>query len=181
MRFPSSLLSVTTLILLSAIITPYAAIPVSSATTNTTTTLTIQKRNPPFSLNNLYLQSTSHLTVLIPEAPAASLLADFYSEIHARCISSWMHTLPPPQADLILRWGAFQLRFAARDGSSEGMSWEFIRDWSAVMFRLSTRGYTGLYDQAWWNAAGTLGLYIGLRVVDGVVDRVAGGVTIGGG
>ena len=92
-----------------------------------------------------------------------------------------MPTLPPPQADLILEWGAFQLRFVARDGSSEGISWEFVRDWSALMFRLSTRGYTGLYDQGWWNAAGTLGLYIGLRIVDGVVDRAVDGVRIGGG
>ncbi|KAM0799834.1 hypothetical protein BDR22DRAFT_822204 [Usnea florida] len=178
MRIPSPLHGLTTLILLSTIITPFAAIPVSS---NTLETPTLQKRNPPFSLHNLYLQRTSQVTMLIPAAPAASLLADFYSEIHARCITYWMPTLAPPQADLILEWGAFQLRFVARDGSSEGISWEFVRDWSALMFRLSTRGYTGLYDQGWWNAAGTLGLYIGLRIVDGVVDRAVDGRVKGSG
>lgn len=49
------------------------------------------------------------------------------------------------------------------------------------MYQLSMRGYTGLYDQGWWNVAGTLGLYIGLRVVDGVVDRVVDDVAIRGG
>ena len=45
------------------------------------------------------------------------------------------------------------------------------------MFRLTSRGYTGVYDQGWLDTAGTLGLYIGLRIVDGAVGGALGGAV----
>ena len=66
----------------------------------------------------------------------------------------------------MLQWGGFQLSFVAVDGATEGISWEFIRDFSATMLTVTRRGYTGIYDQGWWNVAGTLGVYVGLRVVE---------------
>ena len=161
--------------LLSSLLTPSTTKSVSNPTnihaltttvTNSSTSLFLQKRDPPFSIHNLYLQRTAHLTMLFPTLTAARALADFYAEIHVRCITSWMQNLPPPQADLILRLGGFQLSFVACDGSSEGISWEFIRDFTAVMLRFTKMGYTGVYDQGWWNAARTLGVYVGLRVVE---------------
>ena len=62
----------------------------------------------------------------------------------------------------------------ANDGASEGISWEFIRDFSAIMLRVTRRGYTGVYDQGWWNVARSLGVYVGLRVVE------LGGARVGG-
>ncbi|KAL9067169.1 MAG: hypothetical protein Q9161_007065 [Pseudevernia consocians] len=149
------------LILLSGLLTPP-----STATATTPQTPSLQKRRPPFSVQNLYLEQTAHLTMLLPTTLTASLLSDFYAEIHVRCITYWMPNLPPPQADLVVQWGGFQLSFVAHDGATEGISWEFIRDFSAIMLRVTRRGYTGVYDQGWWNLARTLGVYVGLRVVD---------------
>lgn len=168
MRILCPLHGLTALVLLSSLLTPSAAIPTSTtqaltAITNSTSP-SLQKRRPPFSIQNLYLERTAHLSMLLPTTTAARLLADFYAEVHTRCITYWMQNLPPPQADLIIVWGGFQLSFVASDGASEGISWEFIRDFSAIMLRVTTRGYTGVYDQGWWNVAGTLGVYVGLRV-----------------
>ena len=38
-------------------------------------------------------------------------------------------------------------------------------EFSENMFRVSRRGYTGVFDQCWYNVAGTLGVYVGLRVM----------------
>lgn len=162
---------VTTLILLSPLLTPASTAIAQPTTRVLTLTATIdtnpalQKRRPPFSLQNLYLERTAHLTMLLPANTAASLLSDFYAEISARCITYWMPNLPPPQADLVVRFGGFELTFVMSEGSSEGLSWEFIRDWAALMHRVTGRGYTGVYDQGWWDVAGHLGVYVGLRVV----------------
>lgn len=167
MRILCPLHGLATLILLSCLLTPSNTIPVSStyALTSTTQNPALQKRLPPFSIHNLYLERTDHLSMLLPTTTAASLLADFYAEIYVRCITQCIPNLPPPQADLMIQYGAFQLSFVANDGSSEGIPWEFIRDFSATMLRVTRRGYTGVYDQGWWNVAGTLGVYVGLRVL----------------
>lgn len=166
----------TTLIpLVSTLLTPTStAIPPYALITTTTTPIPpLQKRRPPFSIQSLYLEKTVHLTMLVPTTRAASLLSDFYAEIHARCITYWMHNLPAPQADLIIRWGDFQLSFVASEGSTDGISWEFIRDFSATMLSVTKRGYTGIYDQGWWNVARSLGVYVGLRVVEAGADAMS--------
>lgn len=166
MRILCPLHGLTTLILLlPSLLTPSTATPISTTSALTTTSPALQKRRPPFSLHGLYLERTAHLTMLIPTAAAAALLSDFYADIHVRCITSWMPNLPPPQADLVVRWGPFQLSFVVGDGATEGISWEFVRDFAALMHRVSTRGYAGVYDQGWWDVAGSLGIYVGLRVV----------------
>ncbi len=55
------------------------------------------------------------------------------------------------------------------EGSSAGagVTWEFVRDFSALMYRVSKRGYTGVYDQAWLDRGGELGVVVGLKVVEG--------------
>ncbi len=35
------------------------------------------------------------------------------------------------------------------------------------MYRVSERGYTGVYDQAWLDKGGELGVVVGLKVVEG--------------
>lgn len=55
----------------------------------------------------------------------------------------------------------------ANDGATRGISWEFIRDWAELMWRVTSRGgYTGVYDQGWWDVARELGVFVGLRVVE---------------
>lgn len=102
--------------------------------------------------------------MILPVTNTASLLADLYTEVYIRCITSWIPNNLPPQAGLMIQYGAFQLTFVANEGATEGISWQFIRDFSAIMLRVTRRGYTGVYDQGWWNVAGTLGVYVGLRV-----------------
>ena len=46
------------------------------------------------------------------------------------------------------------------------------------MFEFTRRGYTGVYDQGWWNVARTLGVYVGFRVVE--LAGVGGGGEVVG-
>ena len=77
-----------------------------------------------------------------------------------------MPNLPAPHANLVVRYGSFELLFITSEGAGEAISWEFVRDWAALMHRVTEQGYTGIYDQGWWDVAGRLGIYVGLRVAD---------------
>lgn len=46
--------------------------------------------------------------------------------------------------------------------------WEFVGDFAIMMRGMSARGFTGCYDQGYWNEMGTFGIYVGLRVLGAV-------------
>ena len=43
--------------------------------------------------------------------------------------------------------------------------WTFVRDFALVMRILSGRGYTGCYDQGYWDERGEFGVFVGLRLL----------------
>ena len=38
--------------------------------------------------------------------------------------------------------------------------------WAGGMWRLTGRGSTGFYDLGWWDVAGKVDIYVGLRVAE---------------
>ena len=45
------------------------------------------------------------------------------------------------------------------------MPWEFVRAFAVMMRDMALRGFTGCYDQGYWNEARDFGVYVGLRVL----------------
>ena len=71
-----------------------------------------------------------------------------------------------------MQYSTFEISFVASSGDSdEGIEqqamvvpWEFVRDFATLMRVITQRGYTGCYDQGYWNEMGTFGIFVGLRV-----------------
>lgn len=59
----------------------------------------------------------------------------------------------------------FELSFVSNENAPQGIPWEFVRDFVLVMRQTTSMGNTGCYDQGYWNAAGTFGVYVGLRIL----------------
>lgn len=206
MRIPFRHEGLTALILLlSGFLTPVTAALLSSSsiatpiTTNTTTPKpadqTLLKRNPPISLQNLYLAHAANFTTTtVLPLTAAAFLSTLYAEIHAQCVITSYYPLPnnnnnnnnhlpptPPHPTLVFRRGAVELSFVVIKGAGaageaeaeaegqgqEGVGWEFVRDLSVLVWRLRGRGYTGFYVFGWCDGKGTVGVYVGLRVGKG--------------
>lgn len=192
MRIPFRHEGLTALILLSSFLTPITAALLSSIATptNTTTktaTQTLLKRNPPISLQNLYLANAANSTTVPPTSDTAAFLSTLYAEIHAQCIITYYPPLPnnnnhlpapppPPHPTLVFRRGSVELSFVVvkgamageGEGQQEGVGWEFVRDLSVLVWRLKGRGYTGFYVFGWCDGKGKVGVYVGLRVMKGV-------------
>lgn len=47
---------------------------------------------------------------------------------------------------------------------ARAVPWEFVRDFAMVMRVMSARGFTGCYDQGYWDEGGEFGIYVGLRI-----------------
>lgn len=188
------------ILLLSSFLTPITAALLSSIatpiTTNTTTTKpanqSLLKRNPPISLQNLYLAHAANFTTTtVSHTPdtAATFLSTLYAEIHAQCIITSYYPLPnnnsnllppssPPHPTLVFRRAGVELSVVVIKGAStaeeekegrekgqqEGVGWEFVRDLSVLMWRLRGRGYEGFYVFGWCDGRGKVGVYVGLRV-----------------
>ena len=72
-----------------------------------------------------------------------------------------------------MQYSAFEISFIASSGDGDEsverqqamiIPWEFVRDFATVMGLTAQRGYTGCYDQGYWNEMGTFGIYVGLRI-----------------
>lgn len=74
------------------------------------------------------------------------------------------HALSPECAEMEV-WGA--LRLCGVDRLRDGRVGFHGNHADQREIQVSTGGFTGCYDQGFWNAAGTFGIFVGLRFVSG--------------
>jgi len=120
----------------------------------------------PLRINDFTLKASQQLTLLLPAQAAAAQLEYFYAAISRKARTQWIHTLPKPLVYFSIKWSGLELLFVANEQTNpEGIPWEFVRDFAELMVEVTRKGFTGCYDQGFWNVAGTVGVYVGLRYV----------------
>jgi len=120
----------------------------------------------PLRINDFTLKASQQLTLLLPAQAAAAQLEYFYAAISRKARTQWIHTLPKPLVYFPIKWSGLELLFVANEQTNpEGIPWEFVRDFAELMVEVTRKGFTGCYDQGFWNVAGTVGVYVGLRYV----------------
>lgn len=58
-----------------------------------------------------------------------------------------------------------EISFVTSEVEMQAVPWDFVRDFAAMMRVMALRGFTGCYDQGYWNEVGDFGVYVGLRVL----------------
>ncbi len=83
----------------------------------------------------------------------------------------------------MIHMGPLQLSFVA-DTLGKEIPWNVIGELAYEMMRWSERGFAATWDRGYWNAAGTLGVFVMLRVKPDVWEVPEGGnvveVPVGG-
>lgn len=60
------------------------------------------------------------------------------------------------------------LYFVLSEGAKEGIPWQFVSDFAELMAEVAELGRgLGEWDQGFWDRAGELGVFVGLRFAGG--------------
>ena len=114
---------------------------------------------------NLILRRAQNVAIIVPIPITALQLAAFYSKIYDQCVMDWIVNFPENMESFIIRSAGLELSFVVNENSIHGVPWAFVRDFATTMRALTASGFTGCYDLGYWNAAGTFGVYVGLRII----------------
>jgi len=170
---PSLLLS---LLLLSTLLHPTVPIPLTPSP--------LQPRVPTALLANtgLHLTYSATLAPISPHTPSCAALALFYHRVLELVVHEWLPQQRPLD-HLMIHMGPLQWSFVA-DTLGKEIPWNVIGELAYEMMRWSERGFAATWDRGYWNAAGTLGVFVMLRVKPGWWEVPEGGnvveVPVGG-
>ena len=133
---------------------------------------TLIRRANHVTLSGMTLRGSQSLTLILPIQIAASHFESLYANLYHTAISE-LYANYLGSSSFTLRYNTFEISFVA--SSSSGVSveqqqammipWDFVRDFAVMMRVMSLRGYTGCYDQGYWNEVGNFGIYVGLRIL----------------
>lgn len=125
----------------------------------------LTKRTNSLTLSGLTLRAIHPLATLLPLQLAASSLEALYATLHltAAAALSANHLAAATPSFTLTYGGVLEISFVAAGGRA--VPWTFVRDFALVMRILSGRGYTGCYDQGYWDERGEFGVFVGLRLL----------------
>ena len=132
----------------------------------------LNKRTNPVTISGMTLRGSRALALILPIQIAASQFESLYAHLYQQAISG-LYQNYLGSSSFTLQYSTFEISFVASSGDSDEsveqqqamvIPWEFVRDFATVMGVITQRGYTGCYDQGYWNEMGTFGIYVGLRV-----------------
>ena len=133
----------------------------------------LNKRTNPVTISGMTLRGSRALALILPIQIAASQFESLYAHLYQKAISE-LYENYLGSSSFTLQYSTFEISFVASSGDNNDESveqqqamvipWEFVRDFATVMGVITQRGYTGCYDQGYWNEMGTFGIYVGLRV-----------------
>ncbi|KAL6718181.1 hypothetical protein ACLMJK_004269 [Lecanora helva] len=145
--------------------TPFVSTFPTNFTSGKTTTLQ-QRDFSDIVINGLTAKAIVPITILFPPEVAAAKLELFYETLAYKAQYEWMPHLQRPLVHAAMRWAGLEINFVANKSPiPQGIPWEFIIEFAQHMAGVTRGGYYGCYDQGFWNAAGTFGVYVGLRYV----------------
>lgn len=138
------------------------------------------KRTTPHhlvTLNGLTLRASRPLALLLPVQPAASAFEAFYATLYRAAVAELAGGTSGAAGggggvgarSFTLRHSVFEISFVTSDVGVQLVPWAFVRDFAVMMRLMSLRGYTGFYDQGYWDEVGGLGVFVGLRVLGELV------------
>lgn len=146
--------------------------PLAALAANTLTpTPPLTKRTNHVTLSGMTLRGSQPLGLILPIQIAASQFEGFYTGLYHAALAMLAQN-HPNVGSFTLRHEAFEINFVTSDegqgqwqGQGQGVPWDFVRDFAVLMRIMSLRGYTGCYDQGYWNEVGDFGIYVGLRIL----------------
>lgn len=141
------------------------------------------KRTTPHhlvTLNGLTLRASRPLALLLPVQLAASAFEAFYATLYRAAVAELAGGTSGAAGgggggggvgarSFTLRHSVFEISFVTSDVEVQLVPWAFVRDFAVMMRLMSLRGYTGFYDQGYWDEVGGLGVFVGLRVLGELV------------
>ena len=129
--------------------------------------LTLIKRTNHVTLSGMTLRGSQSLATILPLQLAAAQFETLYSGLYHTAVSELSHgNYLGGARSFTLQYEALQISFVASDNVAQrNIPWEFVRDFATMMRIMSLRGYTGCYDQGYWNEVGDFGIYVGLRIL----------------
>lgn len=123
----------------------------------------LSKRTNHVTLSGMTLRGSQPFAFILPVQLAVSQFESFYKGLYFQAISQ-LHRNSPGSPSFSLRYSIFEISFVADNVEQVGIPWEFVRDFAVMMRIMALRGYTGCYDQGYWNEVGNFGIYVGLRI-----------------
>lgn len=162
------------LIILLCAISLSVAHPVPSPVANKPNApLPLHKRTNAVTISGMTLRGSTPLALILPIRLAASQFESLYANLYQRAVWGLSNNYVGCSS-FTLHDGAFEISFVASSGA-DGVSveeqaammipWGFVRDFATVMGVMSRRGFTGCYDQGYWDEMGEFGIYVGLRIL----------------
>lgn len=142
--------------------------PATLAANTLTPTPPLSKRTNHVTLSGMTLRGSQPLAFILPIQIAASRFENLYGSLfHAALIA--LSQNQRSANSFSLRHDAFEISFVTSDMTAaepgQGVPWDFVRDFAVLMRVMSLRGFTGCYDQGYWNEMGDFGIYVGLRIL----------------
>ena len=114
-------------------------------------------------VSGMVMTASEIFQVIQPLAGACAALKLLYQEVLDMAIANWRNSEQPVN-NIMFEFGPIRLAFVA-DRLDKAIPWEVVAEVASHMIRWSERGYAATFDRGYWNAAGTLGVYVGLRVL----------------
>ena len=114
-------------------------------------------------LSGMVMTASKTFQVIQPLPGACAALKLLYQEVFEMAIENWRNNQQPLNS-LMFHCGPIQLAFVA-DKLDKEIPWDVIAEVAWHMIGWSERGYAATFDRGYWNVAGTLGVYVGLRVL----------------
>lgn len=153
------------LILLTAYISISVANPLPNAAADVIKTPhPLTKRTNHVTLSGLTLRGSRPLATILPIQIAASQFESLYTGLYHKATSE-LYKNYHGSSSFTLSYNIFEISFVTNDVVSQAVPWDFVRDFAIMMRIMSLRGYTGCYDQGYWNEVGDFGIYVALRIM----------------
>ena len=114
-------------------------------------------------LSGMIMTASKIFQVIQPLPGACAALKLLYQEVFDMAIENRRNN-EQPLKNMMFDFGPIRLAFVA-DKLDKEIPWDVVAEVAWHMIYWSERGYAATFDRGYWNAAGTLGVYVGLRVL----------------